>query len=115
MIQTRPPFRLPMLALGMSALLHLVAPFVSGFHATGLALVPVGLVFFAFAFGLAHAWRRLGYLVFLAVLVATIRAYVIMSPGGAVPAWLLWAVIAFNLITAAALFRILWFDRTSPQ
>lgn len=115
MIQTRPPFRLPMLALGVSALLHLSAPFFSGFHADGVVLVPVGLVLMMLAFGLSKSWRRLGYLAFLAALVATIRAYVTISPDGPVPAWLLWSVIGTNLITAAALFRILWSDRPGSR
>jgi hypothetical protein len=94
--------------VALSAGLHILALLLSGFSTEGMALLPVGIVYAGFAYGLLQGWRWLGYVVFIALLIATIIAISNIWALGDVPGWLYTGIVAANLATVVCLFAALW-------
>ncbi|MGX9355760.1 hypothetical protein ACS3SW_11575 [Roseobacteraceae bacterium S113] len=105
------PFRTGSLALVISAVLHFLAPFTGGFNGQTLALVCVGAVYVALAYGLARGWRWLAYISFLVLFAGMIGAIASIW-GGPAPGWLFAAMVVVNFGGIVALFVALW---SAPQ
>lgn len=95
------------LLMAVNAGLHVLAVLPGWFSELSLMLVPIGLVYALFAWGLWEGWGWLAYIVFLVVLVGAVAAYAFMgSPG--LPAWWLGMIIVVDLAVAVMLFERIW-------
>ncbi len=94
---------LPVLA---SAVLHVLAFVVDGFTAMAGAMVVIGLVYAAIAWGLRKGWRWLAWISFFVMLFGMIAAYA--SAGMGLHGWWYMAIALADLIAAILLFGALW-------
>jgi len=94
--------------VALSAGLHFLALFVSGFSTQAVQLLPFAIVYAGFAYGLLQGWRWLAYIVFITLLIGTSLAIVGIWALGAVPGWIYASIAVANLISVAALFVALW-------
>ncbi|MEJ8561874.1 hypothetical protein QTO30_12060 [Yoonia sp. GPGPB17] len=94
--------------VGISAGLHVLALFVSGFSSEAMRLLPVALVYAVLAYGVLRGWRLLAYAVFLVMLIGTSFAVLGIWASGDVPQWIYSSIAASNILAAAALFAALW-------
>lgn len=94
--------------VALSAALHLLALFVGGFSVEAMRLLPVGIVYAGFAYGLLQGWRWLAYIVFIVLLVGTSLAVSNIWAFGDVPGWLYAGIAMANLLSVVALFCALW-------
>lgn len=94
--------------VALSAALHVVAFVLSGFDRFGWIMLAVGVVYLALSLGLTRGMRSLGYLVFVLLLAGSIAAFVQL---GAMADWVIWAIIAANLLALLNLFVALWRPR----
>jgi hypothetical protein len=92
----------------LSAGLHILALFVSGLSSEGFALLPVGVIYAGFAYGLLRGWRWLGYLVFIILLIEVSIAISNIWSFSDVPGWIYSGIALANLASATALFLALW-------
>ena len=93
--------------LFLSALLHLAAPFLSGFAPVGLFMGVVFILYSCLAMGLTRGMRWLGYIVFVFMLIGAVGGYIQMGTIP-VPDWLIWAIISVDIIVIVNLFAALW-------
>lgn len=107
------PFRAAILFFLISALLHLVAPFLSGFGADGLMLAAMLPVFAVMIWGLAQDWRWFAYLCFFIGAIAGIVALSFVWSTNPVPSWIYVSIMVANWLAAGALFLALW--RSRPE
>ena len=116
MIDAKGPYRVGALFVALSGLVHLLALFVSGFASGALVLVPAGIVYLGFAYGLLQGWRWLAYVTFLIMLIgisATMTGIWAISP---VPPWIYIAIALAHACAVVALFVALWRPRpTAPS
>ncbi|MCO4846585.1 MAG: hypothetical protein KC448_01270 [Yoonia sp.] len=92
----------------LSAGLHILAFVVGGFRADALQLLPIGIVYAGFAYGLFQGWRLMAYIVFIVILIGTIMAVSRIWALGDVPGWLYAGIALANLLSAASLFAAIW-------
>lgn len=95
----------------ISAVLHLIAPFVSGFSAAGWQLVPFGIVYVAIGYGLMRGMRWLAWLTLFVMMAGGIAALGAYFGVSAVPAWLYLLIVVADWLAAACLFAILWMPK----
>ncbi|WP_420860539.1 hypothetical protein [Algirhabdus cladophorae] len=91
----------------INAGLHILAPLVSGFGSDALMLIPVGVLYGLFGWGLMRGWRWLAYIVFLICLIGGVYAYMIAS-ATSVPAWWMGLIVAADVLVIVTLFLLLW-------
>ena len=103
------------LLLGLSGLLHIVAPFVSGFSSEGLTLVPFGLAWLLIALGLLRGMRWLAWVAFFAAISLGIVAMSSAFGFSDVPGWLYGTIAVADGLAAVTLFGHLWFPRESMK
>ena len=106
------PFRAAILFLGLSAVLHSLAPFLSGFHPDGIALAMTLPVFVVMLWGLSQDWRWFAYLCFFIAAIGGIVALSFIWSTNPVPSLIYIAILIADWLAAAALFRALW--RSAP-
>jgi hypothetical protein len=94
--------------VALSAALHTIALPLSGFSAEALRLLPFGLVYAGFAYGLMQAWRWLAYIVFIVLLIGISLAIGSVWSFGDVPSWIYITIAIANLASVMALFVALW-------
>lgn len=94
--------------VAISAALHVVALIISGFSAEAWQLLPFGIVYSAFAYGLLSGWRWVAYAAFIALLIGTSVAVSNIWSFGDVPGWLYATIAVANLLSVIALFGTLW-------
>lgn len=106
-------FRFAAAFAGLSGLLHLIAPVVSGFASESWILVAFGAVFFVIVYGLSQGWRWLAWIAFFWVFVGVIGALLRIWTPGPVPGWLFLAILIANVLALLGLFLALW--RSPPS
>ena len=111
MIDAKGPYRVGALFVALSGLVHLLALFVSGFASGALMLVPAGIVYLGFAYGLLQGWRWLAYVVFLLMMVGSLVALSSAWTTPSVPTWIYLTIVALDWLTVLALFGALWRSR----
>ena len=94
--------------VGLSAVLHILALFVSGFSAESVPLAVVGVIYAGFAYGLLRGWRWMAYVTFLVLLMGTSVAVSGIWTLGPVPGWIFAGIAVANLLCVACLFVALW-------
>lgn len=94
--------------VALSAGLHILALIVGGFSAEALRLLPFGIVYAGFAYGLLQGWRWLAYIVFVILLIGTSLSVSQIWAFGDVPGWLYSGIAVANLLSIVALFGALW-------
>ena len=102
------PFRAAILFLAISAALHVLAPFVSGFDQDGVILAMTLPIFLGMIWGLAQGWRLFAYICFFIAGVGGIVALSFVWSTNPVPAWIYIGILVADWIAAAALFVALW-------
>ena len=102
------PFRTSILFLAISAALHVLAPFVSGFDRDGVILAMTLPIFLAMIWGLARGWRWFAYLCFFIAAIGGIVALSFIWSINPVPARVYIGILATDWIAAAGLFIALW-------
>ncbi len=102
------PFRTAILFVALSAILHLLAPFVSGFDRDGVMLAMALPLSLLMIWGLAQNWRWFAYLCFLITGIGGIVALSFIWSTNPVPAWIYIGILATNWFAAAVLFVALW-------
>lgn len=102
------PFRVAIMFLAISVVLHVLAPFVSGFDRDGVMLAMVLPIFLGMIWGLAQGWRLFAYLCFFIAAVGGIIALSFIWSTNSVPAWIYIGILAADWMAAAALFVALW-------
>ena len=112
MTDPRSPYRTGALLVLLSAAFHLIAPLISLGARDGLMLLPVGIVYVAFAWGLMRGWRWLAYVTFLIMLIGISAAMTGIWSISPVPSWIYIGIALANICAALALFVALW--RPSP-
>ncbi|MEL6573200.1 MAG: hypothetical protein AAFQ64_16175 [Pseudomonadota bacterium] len=100
--------------VGLSAALHLIAPFLGGFGGISPALAGLGIVYLVMAYGLYQNVRWVGYVAFLAMFIGLSAAISNIWTPGPVPGWLFMAISAANVAAVIALFIALWQSRPEP-
>ena len=111
MIDAKGPFRTGALFVGLSGILHILAPLVSSFASGALILVPAGLFYLVLAYGLLQGWRWLAYVVFLLMMVGSLVALSSAWTTPSVPTWIYLTIVALDWLTVLALFGALWRSR----
>jgi predicted membrane channel-forming protein YqfA (hemolysin III family) len=112
MVDAKGPFRVGALFVALSAIVHLIAPFVSRFDSLSLALLPAGLIYLAFAYGLLQGWRWLAYLVFIVMMVGGIASLGMAWSSDPIPTWVFLSFVVLDWLAVFALFGALW--RSKP-
>ena len=102
------PFRTAILCFSISALLHVLAPVLSGFDRDGLWLAAMLPAFLGMIWGLAQGWRWFAYLCFFIGAVAGIFALSHIWAVNPVPSWIYSGILVADWAAAAALFVALW-------
>ncbi|MEY1557048.1 hypothetical protein AB3Y40_15565 [Yoonia sp. R2331] len=102
------PFRWAIPFVLISALLHLIAPVISGFAVPSLMLFVIGLIYLACASGLSRGMRWLGYVMFFVMAVGGISALGAIWAAGPVPGWLFASIAVVNCLAFLTLFATLW-------
>ena len=95
-------------SFSISALLHVLAPVLSGFDRDGLWLAAMLPVFLGMIWGLAQGWRWFAYLCFFIGAVAGIFALSHIWAVNPVPSWIYSGILVADWAAAAALFVALW-------
>ena len=109
----RGPYRNGALFLLISAILHLIAPIVSGFSGDGLMLAAVGVFYLVATWGLLRGMRWLAYVMFIVLMVGSIAALTGIWALGPVPGWVYAGIVIANWIAVVMLFIALW--RPAPK
>ena len=112
MIDVRGPFRVAVLFVLISAILHIAAVAVGGLSQEALSLLPFGVLYLLFALGLARGMRWLAYVVFLVVGIGGSVALASMLAPVAIPAWWRAAIMVADWIAVLALLVALWCPAT---
>ena len=102
------PLRVAISCFAISALLHVLAPFVSGFDGAGWRLAAMLPVFLVMIYGLARGWRWFAYLCFFIGAVGGIVAMALIWSLNPVPAWIYIGITGANWLASASLFVALW-------
>jgi hypothetical protein len=108
MMDAKGPFRIGALFVGLSGIVHILALFVSGFDADALILIPAGVLYIGFAYGLLRGHRWLAYLVFLVMMVGSLIALSAAWSTPGVPTWIYLSIVALDWLAVLALFGALW-------
>lgn len=108
MTNPRSPYRIGAFFVVLSAVLHLIAPVVSGFDATGWQLAVIGVIYVAAAAGLMRDWRWLAYVMLFVMMIGSIAAITGIWALAAVPGWVYGAITIANWAAVIALFLALW-------
>ena len=108
MTQTKGAMRWAANFVALSAALHVIALLVSSFSSEALRLLPFGIVYAGFAYGLLQGWRWLAYIVFIVLLIGSSLAIGNVWAFGDVPGWIYIGIAAANLASVVALFATLW-------
>lgn len=111
MIDAKGPFRTGALFVGLSGILHILAPLVSSFASGALILVPAGLFYLVLAYGLLQGWRWLAYLVFLILMIGSVIAIGSAWSTPMVPTWVFLTIFVLDWLAILALFAALWRSR----
>ena len=101
-------FRIAILMFMISASLHVLAPFLSGFHRDGLMLAAMLPVFLVMIWGLARGWRWFAYLCFFIGAIGGIVALSFIWSENSVPPWIYTGILVADWGAAGALFLALW-------
>ena len=102
------PFRTAILFLAISAILHVLAPFASGFDQDGVMLAMTLPIFLGMIWGLARGWRWFAYLCFFITAIGGIIALSFIWSTNPVPSWIYIGILAADWLAAASLFVALW-------
>ncbi|MEL6688814.1 MAG: hypothetical protein AAFP28_00730 [Pseudomonadota bacterium] len=113
MTDMRGPYRTGALFVGISAVLHLIAPVFGGFGTDALTLFVVGIVYMAIAYGLLQGYRWLAYLTFLLMMAGSVVAITGIWGLGPVPGWIYAGIVIADWLAVLALFAALWRSRPS--
>lgn len=108
-------FRFAAAFAGLSGVLHLLAPVLSGFASEAWIVVPFGVIYLILAYGLFMGWRWLAWLAFFWSFAGIAGAISQMWTPGAVPAWLFQAIFVANALMVVGLFGGLWRAPPSPE
>lgn len=108
MTQTKGAMRWAANFVALSAALHVLALLVSGFSREALPLLPFGVVYAGFAYGLMQGWRWLAYIVFIVLFIGTSLAISRVWAVGDVPGWIYIGIAIANSASVAALLAALW-------
>ena len=113
MTDLRNPYRIGAFFIGLSGIMHLAAPVLSGFAGLGPMLGVIGLAYLAAAWGLFQGWRWLAYVMLFVMMGGSIAALTGIWAYGAVPGWVFAMIFALNWLAVLGLFAALW--RAAPQ
>ena len=105
---TKGPLRWGANFVALSGVLHIAAPFLSGFSGFGLGLAGLGVTYLAMAYGLFQNMRWVGYIAFLVMFIGLSAAIGNIWSAGPVPGWLFVAIAAANICAVVTLFIALW-------
>ena len=108
MTDMRGPYRSGALFVGISAVLHLIAPVFGGFGTDALTLFVVGFVYAAIAYGLLQGYRWLAYVTFLLMMAGSVVAITGIWALGSVPGWIYAGIVVADWLAVFALFAALW-------
>lgn len=95
----------------LSAILHFLAPLVSGFSSEGLMLVPFGIAYAVIAYFVAPNRRWLAWISFLILMFTGIAALSGFMGTSDVPSWNYFLILMANWSAATLLFIYLWLDK----
>ena len=101
-------FRFAATFAGLSGVLHVAAPVLSGFASEAWIVVPFGVIYLILAYGLTMGWRWLAWLAFFWSFAGIAGAISQIWSIGGVPAWLFQAILAVNVLLVMGLFARLW-------
>ena len=102
------PLGLAATLIFISAILHLIAPLLSGFSSQSLMLVPFGIAYAVIAYFLPPNRRWLAWIAFFVVLFFGIAALSGAMGISSVPSWLNWGIFIADWAAAASLLVYLW-------
>lgn len=108
MIDVKGPFRVGAFLVGISGLLHILAVIIGAFSAEAILLVPVGLLYLAFCYGLLRGWRWLAHVVFIVMLIGIVAALSSAFGPSSIPGWWWLSIVLVDFCAAVALFGALW-------
>ena len=108
-------FRFAAAFAGLSGVLHVMAPVVSGFAPDSWMLVPFGAVFLLIAYGLVLGRRWLAWIAFFWLFAGVIGALAQIWTPGPVPGWLFASICAVNVLAVLGLFLALWRSPVAPE
>ncbi|MEM6595161.1 MAG: hypothetical protein AAF672_10240 [Pseudomonadota bacterium] len=112
MIDARGPYRGGALFVGVSGLLHFVAPLVAGFAADTLFLIPVGALYLLIAYVLLRGWRLMAYVAFLLMMLGSCFAIASIWTPPAAFGWAMAGIAVADWLAAVALFVALWRNKS---
>jgi hypothetical protein len=105
-------YRSAALFVAISAILHLISPVFAGLAEDVMLLLPTGVLYLFFAWGLSKGWRWLAYIAFIVLLIGGLFAFAFSFGGSMVPGWLYAGIAIADLLAVLALFGALW--RSKP-
>ncbi len=108
MIDPRGPYRIGAFFIAISAILHMLAFLVGGFASAALMLIPIGLMYLGFAYGLASGWRWMAYLTFIIALIGSLLAFGSSMGSGPIPAWWWLLIVIADVGAVLGLLPALW-------
>lgn len=111
----RGPYRVGAFFVLISAVLHLLAPLVGGFHPDALILIPIGALYLAVTYGLLRGWRWLAYLSFFGLAIGGIAALNMIWSASPVPFWWYGLIAAADGLGVIGLFVALWKPAPTPE
>lgn len=108
MIDARSPYRIGAVFLGISAILHLIAPLFAGLSGQAPILFVFGVVYVIAVWGLMRAMRWLAYVVMLVLMVGSVIAMTGIWAMAPVPGWIYAGIVFANWSAVLSLAAVLW-------
>jgi hypothetical protein len=108
MIDAKGPYRIGALFVALSGIVHILGVLVSGFASGSQVLLPGGILYLGFAYGLLQGWRSLAYLVFVVMMAGSVVALTSAWSTPGVPTWIFLSIFVLDWLTVFALFGALW-------
>lgn len=112
MTDARSPYRIGAVFMGLSGLLHLIAPVFAGFGGQSPLMFAIGIVILGGSWGLMQNWRWLAYGALLMMIGGSVMALTGVWALAPVPGWIYGAIFLVNWAAVVALFMVLWRPRT---
>lgn len=108
MTDARGPYRGGALFVGVSGVLHFVAPLVTGFASETLFLIPAGVLYLAISYALLRGSRLMAYIAFLLMMIGSCIAIASIWTPPAAFGWVMAGIAVADWLAAIALFVALW-------
>ncbi|SHH98481.1 hypothetical protein [Marivita hallyeonensis] len=92
----------------LSAVLHVIGSFLSGFTTVGLFLLFPAALYTAFFFGLRRGLDWVAWLALVCMLGGMAGTVLELTKASSVSGWILWGILAADFCAAVLLGRMIW-------